>query len=471
MSKTKRVALTSIITFFLLILALLSSLLYYRHAYAGKILQNVSFEGSDLSGLSQNAALKLVDQKVIPLKQKEFTLLTGSKEIKAKLGDTGINLDANKIVEDAYAIGRNPNFLKELVGLSKTIWQKTKINPEYKTDEAAYKSFEKIAVDQLSIEPKDASISINQGKVVTTESQDGQVANTVALQRNIEELYFNSNNRIALETIPVAPKVKMVDLASAQSEATSYLGKSIGLVFEGRTFAPSKNDIGSWLNFENKNDKLTISLNKTNIKAYLNRIAKDIEIQKVDKKVNSLTGEVIQEGKEGRYLEKDKIASELETKIASNSAVTINLTTYTEVPAEIKVIPAEGLIPGRFEGKYVDIDLANQKLCRVEGQNVIDCFTVSSGKPSMPTPTGTFSIGNKDSRKWSNKYSLWMPWWQEFYRGDYGLHELPEWPNGYKEGAAHLGIPVSHGCVRLGVGAAETLFNWTEIGTPVYIHK
>jgi lipoprotein-anchoring transpeptidase ErfK/SrfK len=54
--------------------------------------------------------------------------------------------------------------------------------------------------------------------------------------------------------------------------------------------------------------------------------------------------------------------------------------------------------------------------------------------------------------------------------GKYGLHELPEWPNGYKEGASHLGIPVSHGCVRLGVGAAVRVFNWVEIGTPVVIY-
>jgi lipoprotein-anchoring transpeptidase ErfK/SrfK len=29
---------------------------------------------------------------------------------------------------------------------------------------------------------------------------------------------------------------------------------------------------------------------------------------------------------------------------------------------------------------------------------------------------------------------------------------------------------VSHGCIRLGIGPAETLYNWTEVGTPVYIY-
>jgi lipoprotein-anchoring transpeptidase ErfK/SrfK len=54
--------------------------------------------------------------------------------------------------------------------------------------------------------------------------------------------------------------------------------------------------------------------------------------------------------------------------------------------------------------------------------------------------------------------------------GSFGLHELPIWPNGYREGQDHLGIPVSHGCIRLGVGPAQFLYNWAEVGTPVIIY-
>jgi lipoprotein-anchoring transpeptidase ErfK/SrfK len=142
-----------------------------------------------------------------------------------------------------------------------------------------------------------------------------------------------------------------------------------------------------------------------------------------------------------------------------------------EEPVEIKVIPAGTVVPGQFTGKYIDVDLTNQKLCQVDGTTVVACHIISSGKASMPTPVGTFAIGNKNPKRWSSTYGLWMPYWQEFKDGVYGLHELPEWPNGYKEGQDHLGIPVSHGCVRLGVGEAQQVFDWTEIGTTVYIHK
>lgn len=96
-------------------------------------------------------------------------------------------------------------------------------------------------------------------------------------------------------------------------------------------------------------------------------------------------------------------------------------------------------------------------------------FKISSGKSSMRTPKGSFKIDGKALRAWS-KYGLWMPHWMSLKNGYFGIHELPEWPNGAKEGENHLGIPVSHGCVRLGVGPAEFLYNWAPVGTMVKIY-
>ncbi|MCK4554035.1 L,D-transpeptidase, partial [Candidatus Parcubacteria bacterium] len=70
---------------------------------------------------------------------------------------------------------------------------------------------------------------------------------------------------------------------------------------------------------------------------------------------------------------------------------------------------------------------------------------------------------------WSS-WGLWMPWWMSLQSGYFGIHELPEWPDGSKEGEDHLGKPVSHGCIRLGIGPAEFLYNWAEIGTQVFIY-
>ena len=46
-----------------------------------------------------------------------------------------------------------------------------------------------------------------------------------------------------------------------------------------------------------------------------------------------------------------------------------------------------------------------------------------------------------------------------------GMAEL-----GYVEGENHLGMDVSHGCVRVGYDEAPILYDMVEVGTPIIIH-
>jgi len=127
--------------------------------------------------------------------------------------------------------------------------------------------------------------------------------------------------------------------------------------------------------------------------------------------------------------------------------------------------------PKISSGKYVDINLSDQIMTLFENGKVLDAYLISSGKRGMETPKGQTKIYNKYPRAFSKSYGLYMPFWMAITAdGSRGIHELPEWPGGYKEGANHLGIPVSHGCVRLGVGPAKFVYNWVEIGTPVVVY-
>ena len=127
--------------------------------------------------------------------------------------------------------------------------------------------------------------------------------------------------------------------------------------------------------------------------------------------------------------------------------------------------------PKILSGKYIDVNLKDQTMNIFENGNNLGTFLISSGKPGMGTPPGQYQVYNKKPRAWSKMASLWMPFWMAIRSdGRFGIHELPEWPNGFKEGEAHLGTPVSHGCIRLGVGAAQMVYNWADIGTPIVVY-
>jgi hypothetical protein len=120
--------------------------------------------------------------------------------------------------------------------------------------------------------------------------------------------------------------------------------------------------------------------------------------------------------------------------------------------------------------KRIEVDTKTERLRYYLGDVELGEYPVSTGVKSLPTPKGNFTVKNKSVRARSATYKLWMPYWLGLSSGGVGIHELPEWDSGYKEPATHLGEPASHGCIRLGVGPAKTLYDWTPVGTAVKIY-
>jgi vancomycin resistance protein YoaR len=465
----RKVALWSIFGFTLFLLIIAGSLFAYQKVYAGKIYRNVFYSGVNLSGMTRAEARDTLAAHFEKVLNSKITVTVNDQSVKAKPIDMGLTFDFDRAVESAYRVGRDGDFANNLLSSTKTVFNPNDLKVEATIDQQRFSEFNEVVLGALNSEPKNASIAIQSGEIVILEGTDGKVVDTNGLAEKILALADENSYRITLDTIFKKPDIQSADFTAARAQAEGILNTRYTFTYNDKTFVPTRNEIGNWITFEaDSAGAYKASYNDSNIKAYLNSIAKNFEVKRKDKRINALTGEVIEEGANGILLNKDVTLTSL--KETSGSPVSIPLVTYEDPIKEIRVTPAEGFVPGRFEGRYLDVDLTQQKMCRIESTSIVDCFIISSGKPGMDTPTGTFYIQGKHPRAWSARYGLYMPWWQQF-SGPYGIHELPEWPNGYKEGENHLGIPVSHGCVRLGIGAAETVYNWTSVGTPIYIHK
>ncbi|MFA6963959.1 MAG: L,D-transpeptidase family protein [Patescibacteria group bacterium] len=452
------------------LLAASASLFFYQRAYAERIYPNVFFGEINLSGKTRKQAEVILKSNFSKITNQEIKFVANTKEIKATYLDTGLSLDFIEIARQGYQVGREGNFVRNLFRSVKVVYSPYKISGVPYVDDVKFQKFVEVSINQLNSDPVDASIKVENGEIKLVESANGQKVKIDTLKDVLITNALAQAPDIVLETVPASPTISTLDYSAAKSSAEAYLAKTITFTYNDLSYSPTKTQIGHWLEFYSDNGAYKVRLNESNVKAYLINIAGNFEVKKVDKQVDALSGGVIREGKAGITLNKDQAVTDLKNQLINNKAI-VAMAVTTQDPAEVKIYPAEGIIPGKFEGKYVDVNLSTQKLCQIETNTVVSCHTISSGKASMPTPEGTFHIGSKDPKRWSNTYGLWMPFWQEFKDGVYGLHELPEWPNGYKEGQDHLGIPVSHGCVRLGIGEAEQVFNWTEIGTPVYIHR
>jgi lipoprotein-anchoring transpeptidase ErfK/SrfK len=108
---------------------------------------------------------------------------------------------------------------------------------------------------------------------------------------------------------------------------------------------------------------------------------------------------------------------------------------------------------------HIVVSLADQTLNAYHGDTLVATSNISSGKPGHETPTGDFTVSEKDPDHQSSIYeNASMPFFMRLTDGGVGLHAgfIP-------------GYPASHGCVRLPIGMARELFQHVEPGTPVEI--
>jgi lipoprotein-anchoring transpeptidase ErfK/SrfK len=119
----------------------------------------------------------------------------------------------------------------------------------------------------------------------------------------------------------------------------------------------------------------------------------------------------------------------------------------------------------KSDQRWIQINLANQRLIAWEGSKRVYAIVISSGKKSTPTRTGTFKIQSKhkSTRMRGRTYDVPNVPYAMFYQGNYGIHGA-YWHRKF-------GTPVSHGCINLAPNHAKWLFNWASLGTPVVINK
>lgn len=125
--------------------------------------------------------------------------------------------------------------------------------------------------------------------------------------------------------------------------------------------------------------------------------------------------------------------------------------------------------------RSLEVDLSDQSMLLKFGDQVAYSMTISSGAAATPTPTGTWHILNKQELRIGGAWPHYrMPYWQGFTSVGHGLHALPylESDNGvfWEEALSHIGIPVSHGCLRMLPDDSITVYEFGEVGMELYIH-
>ena len=188
-------------------------------------------------------------------------------------------------------------------------------------------------------------------------------------------------------------------------------------------------------------DTSIIDVNDTDIEAKINSISEARE--------NYLTSISSNENKQ----ETISASSKLLQSLTSNNINTLNIESLT---SNLIYVNLKDQITYIYKGS-------------INNWDKIKSFKCSTGIESEKTPTGIFDVRERGAWFFSDKYNQGGKYWVQFY-GDYLFHSVPYNKDQSEVVDYTLGVPASHGCIRLKTEDAKWIYDNIESGTKVIIN-
>lgn len=188
-------------------------------------------------------------------------------------------------------------------------------------------------------------------------------------------------------------------------------------------------------------DTSIIDVNDIDIEAKINSISEARE--------NYLTSISSNENKQ----ETISASSKLLQSLTSNNINTLNIESLT---SNLIYVNLKDQITYIYKGS-------------INNWDKIKSFKCSTGIESEKTPIGIFDLRERGAWFFSDKYNQGGKYWVQFY-GDYLFHSVPYNKDQSEVVDYTLGVPASHGCIRLKTEDAKWIYDNIESGTKVIIN-
>lgn len=463
--------------FFLYLFAFSSlfSLLGLANVYADRFLPGTKVSGVALDNKTIEEASQVLTFKASEFAKKENTIKVADKEFRYTAEKAGINYSIDETISTVFNSQHDTeiieNFSKIGTSLYENYFKKQERKIAFTTEKQVQDGFIAEIKKQVDTLPINSVLVYSSGAFSATEDVSGVTLNAQELESALAE----SSQDFGKQTISLSLKTEKATIQKENAETSVPLAQALSdkkftFIYNGKSYSAPKDTVASWVEFKTEGNKIAPSINQEKLSKYLATL-KGVVRKTVDQQVSILNGQetTVRQGQAGVAVDMNQTMPKVLAQL-DKSEISVELVTIQTEPKKV-IVDTDEIIAATQE-KYIDVDISGQWMTLFDaGGVVVARYRVSTGKVSMPTPLGWGKVSGKSPRAYSSKYGLYMPYWMAFKAGGYGIHELPEWPNGAKEGQNHLGIRVSHGCVRLGVGPAEMVYNWSPIGTPVYVHN
>lgn len=442
--------------------------------YQARILPGVRIYTIPVGGLTVDEAVERIDRR---FPAHAVTLTDGARSWRVAFKDLGVGLDARIAAALAFDVGRRSgvgNAVSALV-LHRPVSVPIALSPTMFRERLA------ALARSIGAPPKDAALVYRNGAFAVIPDEDGIVIDVSKARSDVMELLAGGRETPVAVTVRLASAAITADMLAALRPDAERISRDVSVTARMRTYTIAKDTLAGWLTAQGSGDdagnevasiaaagsepSVTLDLASEAVAEYLDAVAKDVYVApKPQRMLKSLHNSVVLEsGTPGIMLAAGEAAGVLRATLMDPSSGAIALPTV-EVPFDTLIVdPPPAPVAS---GKLIAVDLTRQIEYDYEDGALTYATLISSGLHDW-TPTGTFKVLGKTKKQKMSGRDYYVPnvphilW---FKAGGYSLHGV-YWHNDF-------GIrPRSHGCVGEPLDAAEWIYNWADVGTPVVIYK
>lgn len=415
------------------------------------IAPGTTIAGIPVGGLTPGAAADVVNSRLADIKV-GLTDVSGDPVVSG--ADLGASVDAAALADQAFESHPMWNL---------SSWMPEPIAGSITLDTEAAHSTLRALVPESYQDAVDAGVVFDEAShvYVTTPAESGTGINLDDLTAAITTAIAEGDSSPSYSGAPAETAAAISDeTAVSTADAMNTMLGTIGFyVGEERTVPIAPAVAATWLEVVAEEGELHITADETAIQAVVDTLPSLVNRDAVNARavVNS-DGDVLRElapGVNGRALgDVNDAASEFAEQLeAGNASFKLDA---TETPFEVATVV-----------RRVDLNLSTQRATAYENDQVVNSWSISSGLPATPTPTGNFSVfahtamqdmGCYEGATYCTEDVPWSTW----FAPDIAFHGT-HWHSNF-------GNQMSHGCVNMTISAAKYIYDWAPVGTPISVH-
>ena len=266
-------------------------------AYNGQIVQNVSIDRLNVSGMTPEAARSALRERHAALLQTPLTLRLGERRWTPTIKEVGLDVAIDTAVDQAFIVGRGPDVIANLVERGRVLNRQRDITLQVTLDERRLAAYLGDLSEELAIAPEDATLTVVNGQVVTTPSRLGQAVATIQIAAQVASgLLALQPQVVELEAQMLAPALDERGIAEAQRRLTTLLAQpaTVQIGDQQRTWSPV--ELGALIRIERltgvAGDRLVATLTTEPIVTWLAEVAPLLEQSPVEPRLGWSAGAV-----------------------------------------------------------------------------------------------------------------------------------------------------------------------------------